>query len=171
MKKADIINELKKTLQENKDDLKRHNMLIEAAEKNKGQINKKIVKYLPEGSEFVVRYGMYHVGFPNNKEHLIGWERSTTELTKESIEHSDSCYGRGSRERIETIENILNNPEILEAYCKKYLDFNKTLQKFKKEHEAIESMELLNHYDPCNYQILEMMGIKNNCINRLFEEM
>ena len=169
MKKSDIITILQKTLEENISDLSRHNMLIEAAKKNNGAINKKLLKYLPEGCEFNFQYGMYNIIFPEKQQHLIGWERSTQTLTEESLEHSDSCYGRGSRERIETIESILNNPENLEAYCKKYIDFNKTVQRFKKEYEELENMELLNHYDPCKYDISKMIGVNTNNVHRVFE--
>lgn len=156
-----IKNLLKSDLQKNINDLAEFNQLVKAAELNNWQINKRILKHLPDGCEYIVEYGMYHVKFPSKNSHLLGWVNSTKELSIESLRHSDSCHSNGSESRIKQLENLLL-PENFTKFVKLFINLQKSVSAVIGAMDSIKENKQDGFYNPIYYPLLKMAGISQN---------
>jgi len=161
-----IIALLQAKLQENKNDLTEFNLLANAAKLNNWQINKRILKHLPEGCQYDLKYNMYHIIFPSKNSHLLGWVGSTTVLSIESLRHSDSCYSNGSESRIKQIENILL-PENINSFAKLFINLQKSVTALNKAANEIKINKQDGFYNPAYYDLLSMAKISSNILSDL----
>ena len=166
LNKSIIKKQLLSQLESNKADLAEFNLLVKAAELNKWELNKRILKHLPDGCEYNTQYGMYHVIFPSKKSHLLGWQSSTTILSAESLRHSDSCHSNGSESRIMQLEGILK-PENFDNYCKLFITLQKSVLSVISAMDAIKDNKMDAFYNPAYYELLNLAGMHYQAWNKL----
>jgi len=142
-------------------DLSEFNLLVKAAELNKWQLNKRILKHLPEGCTYNEQYRMYHVVFPSGNSHLLGWYGTTTGLSIEGLRHSDSCYSNGSENRIKQLSDLLQ-PENLVPFCKLFIALNKAVEAVTGAMNTIQAAKADSFYNPVYFDLLKMAGISQN---------
>lgn len=153
-------------LNKNTADLAEFNLLVKAAELNKWEINKKILKHLPDGCDYKNQFGMYNVVFPSGNSHLLGWERSTAILSLESLKHSDSWASNGSESRIAQLNSILQ-PENFINFCKLFINLHKAVKAVNDAINSIKENKQEAFYNPAYYDLLRMAGITSKALNEL----
>lgn len=152
--------EFKKLLQDSLkkefSDLNEFNLLVKASDLNKGKINKRLLKYLPENCTFEIKHLMYYVYFPSGNSHLLGWINSTLELTFESLCKSDSWAKNGAEERISKINDILNNPIRFNDILKTQNKLEKIYKDIKDIYNTYDSLKIDSFYNPVYYELLRI---------------
>ncbi|MFA6309728.1 MAG: hypothetical protein WC677_08375 [Clostridia bacterium] len=154
MEKLAIKRMIETKIEEEKRDFSEFELLVDAAEFDSGRINKHLLKHLPEGCEYYIKYNMYYIKFPSGNEHLLGWVGTTKELTVESLRRSDSCYSNGSEGRIKQLENI--------SELKIHLVFNRleaAIKELKTAYGNIEKYDLDSHNNPLFYELCDKIGL------------
>ena len=157
MLSSELTAKLEAEIEENNSQLAEFELLVLAAEKNKGRINKRLLKHLPEGSEYNIQHGMYYITFPSGRDHLIGWVGSTNQIDRNSIENSDACYSKGASERIKNCLDLLKSnrfSDLLETFGELEY-YTKRLEAIL---QAIEDKKLSSYYNPIYYDLLRLSG-------------
>lgn len=158
MKNSELKNLLTERLNREKSDLSEFNALLNAVEKNKWLLNKRILKHLPENCSYEIKYNNYYVTFPSGNQHLLGWfNGSEQSLTPEKLRHADSCYSNGSEDRITKIENILNDKDLFELILKTHNNLEKAVKNLAKIMQSYNKNDIDSFHNPIYYELIRLI--------------
>ena len=154
--KKKILGILKESLEVEKADYAEYLMLRDILLNFDGkQITKRVEKSLPDGYTYVIGFSCAEIHSPNGNRHGICYKESMSNFNIEMFDKTDIVYSRGSKERVEKLEKVLENPtEIIESF----VAAEKAWKKFVETVKHIDKIQ--NSFsNPAYYEIIKFIGL------------
>lgn len=150
---------LREAIAKIKADLADHELISAALKPLDGHAmtTKRIEKLLPQGWKVIYQYGSTQAVSPRDRLHLMGFYSDTTfKWDQFPARNSWACVG--TKERIQQLEGILNEPGMIETVRAVFGGIQKAITDLKRYQGMIERFNLDSFNNPIYYELLRAAG-------------